>query len=88
MVWWIVSSDRNAPGAGEMIASISPSLNRSQMDQVSVKLADCDNKTYRDCLSTLKVTNSVISSWWDYQKRCPLHYILSLATTNCAVFSG
>ena len=50
MVWWIISSDRNAPGAGEMIASISPSLNRSQMDQVSVKLADCDNKTYRDCL--------------------------------------
>ena len=51
MVWWIVSSDRNAPGAVEMIASISPSLDRSQMDQVSVKLADCDNKTYRDCLS-------------------------------------
>ena len=50
MVWWIISSDRNAPGAGEMIAAISPSLNRSQMNQVSVKLADCDNKTYRDCL--------------------------------------
>ena len=51
MVWWIMSSDRNAPGAVEMIASISPSLDRSQMNQVSVKLADCDNKTYRDCLS-------------------------------------
>ena len=51
MVRWIVSSDRNAPGAVDMIASISPSLDRSQMDQVSVKLADCDNKTYRDCLS-------------------------------------
>ena len=50
MVWWIVSSDRNAPGAVEMIASISPSLDRSQMNQVSVKLADCDNKSYRDCL--------------------------------------
>ena len=50
MVWWIVSSDRNAPGAVEMISSISPSLDHSQMDQVSVKLAECDNKTYRDCL--------------------------------------
>ena len=51
MVRWIVSSDRNAPGAVEMIASISPSLDRRQMNQVSVKLADCDNKTYRACLS-------------------------------------
>ena len=51
MVWWIMSSDRNAPGAVEMIASISPSLDRRQMNQVSVKLADCDNKTYRACLS-------------------------------------
>ena len=50
MVWWIVSSDRNAPGATEMIASVSPLLDHSQMDQVSVKLADCDNKTYRVCL--------------------------------------
>ena len=50
MVWWILSSDRNAPGAAEMIASVSPLLDSSQMDQVSVKLADCDNKTYRDCL--------------------------------------
>ena len=50
MVWWILSSDRDAPGANEMIASVSPLLDRSQMDQVSVKLADCDNKSYRDCL--------------------------------------
>ena len=34
-----------------MIALISPSLNRSQMDHVSVRLADCDDRTYRDCLS-------------------------------------
>ena len=51
MVWWILSSDRDAPGAVDMIASVSPLLDSSQMDQVSVKLADCDNKTYRDCLS-------------------------------------
>ena len=50
MVWWIVSSDRDAPGAVEMISSVSPLLNRVQMDQVTVKLADCDNKSYRDCL--------------------------------------
>ena len=50
MVWWIVSSDRNAPGSAEMISSVSPLLDHSQMDQVSVKLADCDNKTYRVCL--------------------------------------
>ena len=50
MVWWTLSYDRNAPGAVEMIASVSPLLDSSQMDQVSVKLADCDNKTYRDCL--------------------------------------
>ena len=50
MVWWILSSDRNAPGAAEMIASVSRLLDSSQMDQGSVKLADCDNKTYRDCL--------------------------------------
>lgn len=47
---WVVGSDGNAPGAAEMIASVSPSLNQNQMDQVSVKLADCDKKTYRDCL--------------------------------------
>ena len=52
MVWWIVSSDRNAPGAVEMIASVSPLLDHSQMNQVSVKLADCDNRTYRDCLGS------------------------------------
>ena len=51
MVWWIVSSDRNAPGAVEMISSVSQLLNHVQMDQVTVKLADCDNKSYRDCLS-------------------------------------
>ena len=33
-----------------MIASVSPLLSPTQMDQVSAKLADCDNKTYRDCL--------------------------------------
>ena len=51
MVWWILSSDRDAPRAVDMIVSVSPLLDSSQMDQVSVKLADCDNKTYRDCLS-------------------------------------
>ena len=50
MVWWILSSDRNAPGVDKMIASVSPLLSPTQMDQVSAKLADCDNKTYRDCL--------------------------------------
>lgn len=50
MVGWIVSSERNAPGAVEMITSVSPLLNHVQMDQVTVKLADCDNKSYRDCL--------------------------------------
>ena len=50
MVWWILGSDRNAPGAVEMISSVSPLLDHSQMHQVTVKLADCDNKTYRDCL--------------------------------------
>ena len=50
MVWWILSSDRNAPGVDKMIASVSPSLSPRQMDQVSAKLADCDNKSYRDCL--------------------------------------
>lgn len=50
MVWWIVSSDRNAPGSVEMISSVSPLLDNSQMDQVIFTLADCDNKTYRDCL--------------------------------------
>ena len=50
MVWWIVSSERNAPGAVEMISELSPLLNHVQMDQVTVKLADCDNKSYRDCL--------------------------------------
>ena len=49
-MWWIVSSDRDAPGAVEMISSVSPLLNGVQMDQVTVKLADCDNKSYRDCL--------------------------------------
>ncbi len=29
MVWWIVSSDRNAPGAVEMISSVSRSLDYS-----------------------------------------------------------
>ena len=51
MVWWIVSSERNAPGAVEMISSVAPLLSHVQMDQVTVKLADCDNKSYRDCLS-------------------------------------
>ena len=51
MVWWILSSDRNAPGAVETISSISPKLNQNQMQQVSIKLADCDNQTYRECLA-------------------------------------
>lgn len=50
MVWWIVSSDRNAPGAVEMISSVPPLLSHVQMDQVTGKLADCDNKSYRNCL--------------------------------------
>ena len=54
-MWWIVSSDRDAPGAVEMISSVSPLLNRVQMDQVTVKLADCDNKSYRDCLGNFEM---------------------------------
>ena len=51
MVWWILSSDRNAPGVDAMIASVSPLLSlKLSNNQVSAKLADCDNKTYRDCL--------------------------------------
>ena len=50
MVWWIVSSERNAPGSVEMISSVSPLLDHSQMNQVTLKLADCDSKTYRNCL--------------------------------------
>ena len=59
MVWWIVSSDRNVPGSVEMISSLSLLLDHSQMDQVIVTLADCDNKTYRDCLDNFSTSKTV-----------------------------
>ena len=64
MVWWIVSSYRNAPGLVEMISSVSPLLSRVQMDQVTVNLADCDNKSYRDCLSNFWTPQTVSSVLW------------------------
>ncbi len=51
IVWWMLSLERNAPGASENISEISSSLDENQMDAISVKLAECDSQTLRKCLT-------------------------------------
>ena len=51
VVWWMVSLERNAPGASENILKVTPDLGKTEMDSISKKLAECDNTTLRACLT-------------------------------------
>ena len=50
-IWWSLSFERGAPNVYENISRITPTLSKSQMDSIVLKLAECDNSTLRVCLA-------------------------------------